>query len=246
MKKLVIFGATSAIAIGTARAAASAGCELILCARDADKLSALADDVRIRGAKSVVELIADLSDSSLHNRLLEDIAKIDPDYDTVLIAYGTLGDQSECEQSFEATWKEFQTNFLSVVSLLTPIANRFEEQKRGNIAVITSVAGDRGRQSNYVYGAAKGGLSIFLAGLRNRLSAVGVGVLTIKPGFVDTPMTASIPKNALFANPDVVGKGIYHAMLKRKDVIYIPWYWRIVMGIVCSIPEGLFKYQRKI
>jgi len=133
-------------------------------------------------------------------------------------------------------------NFLSVVSLLTPIANRFEENKRGTIAVISSVAGDRGRQSNYVYGAAKSGLDAFLQGLRNRRSKADVHVLTIKPGFVDTPMTAHIPERGpLWAQPEDVAKGIVSAIEKQKYVVYLPRFWSLIMLIIRSIPERIFK-----
>jgi decaprenylphospho-beta-D-erythro-pentofuranosid-2-ulose 2-reductase len=125
--------------------------------------------------------------------------------------------------------------------LLTLIGNRFEEQRNGCIAVISSVAGDRGRQSNYVYGAAKGALTVFLSGLRNRLVKAGVTVITIKPGFVDSPMTASFRKGFLWVSPAVVGRGVYRAIVSRKDVVYLPWYWRYIMMAVVLIPERMFK-----
>ncbi|HET8842857.1 MAG TPA: SDR family NAD(P)-dependent oxidoreductase, partial [Ktedonobacteraceae bacterium] len=140
-----------------------------------------------------------------------------------------------------ATLQEFAINGASVISLLTLLGNYFEQQKRGCIAVISSVAGDRGRQSNYIYGAAKAAVTAFLSGLRNRLARYGVAVVTIKPGMVDTPMTAHMRKSRLFADPQVVGRGIYDAMLKRKDVVYLPGYWRIIMMVIKSIPEPIFK-----
>ena len=123
-------------------------------------------------------------------------------------------------------------------------ANYFEKEKKGCIAVISSVAGDRGRQSNYIYGAAKGGVTTFLQGLRNRLSPSGVSVVTIKPGMVDTPMTAHLPKSPLFAKPSDVGKGIYKAMLAGKDIAYLPVYWKLIMFVIKIIPEGIFKKMR--
>ncbi len=137
--------------------------------------------------------------------------------------------------------KEFATNCTSVISLLTILANYFEQQRRGCIAVVSSVAGDRGRKSNYVYGASKGAVSIFLQGLRNRLDKSGVAVVTIKPGIVDTPMTAALKKGLLFANVRGVGQGVYQAMKKRKEVVYLPWYWRPVMFMLRRIPEPVFK-----
>jgi len=164
--------------------------------------------------------------------------------DAVLIAVGTLPDQRTCEQDSEQTVREFCTNCVSLIAFLVHVANYFEAQRQGCIAVITSVAGDRGRQSNYVYGAAKGALDIFLQGLRSRLFKVGVPVVTVKPGFVDTPMTASLRKNFFFASPQAVGRSIYHAMLRRKDVVYVPWFWRWVMAIIKNVPERAFKRMK--
>jgi len=157
------------------------------------------------------------------------------------VAYGTLSNQTTCTKNVAETIKEFTVNCTSVISLLTLLANHFEQQRKGSLAVITSVAGDRGRQSNYVYGAAKGAVSIFLQGLRNRLNPFGVTVLTLKLGFVDTPMTAHIPKNPLFANPQAVGKRIYKAVKTQEDVVYIPSFWRPIMAMITHIPERIFK-----
>ena len=159
----------------------------------------------------------------------------------MLISHGTLGDQELCQKSVPETLKEFSTNALSVISLLTIIANYMEQQKRGCIAVVSSVAGDRGRQGNYVYGAAKSAVSTFTGGLRTRLAKSGVEVVTVKPGFVDTPMTADIKKGLLFASAAKVGLDIYNAMKKGSEVLYTPWFWRYIMLIVKSIPEPIFK-----
>ncbi|MCG8081658.1 MAG: SDR family NAD(P)-dependent oxidoreductase, partial [Candidatus Thiodiazotropha taylori] len=137
--------------------------------------------------------------------------------------------------------KEFEVNALTTISLLTNLANYFEAQQRGSIVVISSVAGDRGRQSNYVYGAAKGAVTIFLQGLRNRLTKSGVNVLTVKPGFVDTPMTADFPKGALWASSEKVAQDINKAIDAQKSVAYVPWFWRYIMLIIKSIPEMVFK-----
>lgn len=239
--RILILGATSALAHETAKLFAKDGAEFVLVARSPEKLNTVAGDLTVRGAKQVEALVADLSDLSGHENLIEATLKPYSGLDMVLVAYGTLGDQQLCEQSVEATLQEFANNCTSVISLLTLLANAFERQGRGCIAVISSVAGDRGRQSNYVYGAAKGAVTVFLQGLRNRLAKKSVAVVTIKPGMVDTPMTAHMRKGLLFANPKAVGRGIYEALLKRKEVVYLPGYWRFIMWIIKSIPEPVFK-----
>jgi decaprenylphospho-beta-D-erythro-pentofuranosid-2-ulose 2-reductase len=161
--------------------------------------------------------------------------------DAALIAHGTLGDQKADELLVVETLREWSTNATSVIALLTLLANAFERQRHGTIAVISSVAGDRGRRSNYIYGAAKAALDVFLAGLRGRLHAAGVAVVTIKPGFVDTPMTAAIPKNVLFASPERVGQDIHRAMARGTAVVYTPWFWRYVMFLIRLIPEPIFR-----
>jgi len=161
--------------------------------------------------------------------------------DTVLIAHGTLSDQAECERSVEALRREFDVNALSTMALLTPLANRFQQQGHGTLAVISSVAGDRGRMSNYAYGSAKAAVSAFLSGQRQRLQKYGVNVLTIKPGFVDTPMTREFPKGALWAQPEVVARGIANAIDKGRSVVYLPWFWSLIMLVIKHVPEFVFK-----
>lgn len=244
MKKILIIGATSAIARETARRFAADGDALFLVARDAAKLEAEAADLKARGASRVESFAMDANDFAQHGFVLHEAEEILEGLDVALIAHGTLPDQKACEASFAEAEKALRTNFLSVVSLATHLANDFEKKKSGTIAVITSVAGDRGRPSNYVYGAAKGATSLFLSGLRARLSRSNVAVVDIRPGFVDTPMTASIPKNPLFASPEAVGRGIYKAILKRKNVVYLPWFWCGIMAAVRMIPEFVFKKMK--
>ncbi|MDZ4785155.1 MAG: SDR family oxidoreductase [bacterium] len=239
--KILVFGATSAIAVEAAKIWAQRGAEFFLVARSKEKLEIIASDLRTRGAKSTYLQVMDLSDKSRHIELFQNISSQLADFDTVLIAYGTLGDQKRAEEAFEETEKELNNNFLSVVSLLTRLANIFEKRGSGSLAVITSVAGDRGRKSNYVYGTAKGALSIFLSGLRNRLGKTGVVVLDIKPGFTDTPMTANIKKGPLFVSASIVGQGIVNAIDKKKEIVYLPWFWEIIMMIIRNIPEKIFK-----
>lgn len=239
--KLLILGATSAIAHETAKNFAVDGADVVLVARNEAKLKLVRDDLLVRGAKSATAITADLSDISNHAALLDQVNTTLGGLDAVLIAHGTLGDQATSQASLDTTLQEFTTNGLSYISLLTLLGNQFEAQRQGCIAVISSVAGDRGRGSNYVYGSAKSAVTAFTSGLRNRLSKVGVAVVTIKPGFVDTPMTAHIKKNALFAKPEAVGKRIYQAMVKGEAVVYVPWFWQYVMMIIRAVPEGIFK-----
>lgn len=239
--RVLILGASSALAHETAKRFAQDGADLVLVARSPYKLETIRGDLNVRGAKEIETIVADLADVSRHQEIMEAALKPFAGLDMALLAYGTLGDQQLCEQNVEVALQEFNNNCTSVISLLTLLGNYFEQQGRGCIAVISSVAGDRGRKSNYVYGAAKGAVTVFAQGLRNRLAKKGVAVVTIKPGMVDTPMTAHMRKGLLFANAQKVGQGIYEAMLKRKDVVYLPGYWRYVMWLIKSIPESRFK-----
>jgi decaprenylphospho-beta-D-erythro-pentofuranosid-2-ulose 2-reductase len=239
--KLLIIGGTSAIAQEAARNFAADGAEIFLVARNTEKLATLSDDLKVRGAKRMETCILDLDQLDAHQGMVDTAINALGGLDAALIAHGTLGDQKKSQTSVEETLREFSTNALSYISLLTILGNYFEAQKKGCIGVISSVAGERGRGSNYVYGTAKGAVTLFTQGLRNRLSKSGVAVVTIKPGFVDTPMTADLKKNPLYANPRDVGKRIYTAMLKGEDVVYTPWFWRWIMMIIRNIPEPIFK-----
>lgn len=241
MKNILIIGATSAIVEATARIWAKEGHHLYLVARNAERLEIIAQDLKIRGAASVHTELCDLNDFAEHQHLITKSIQTLGSLDITLIGHGTLGNQKACEQDFKLTLQELNTNAFSVLSLLTHLANYFEQQQTGTIAVISSVAGDRGRQSNYIYGTAKGAVSIFTEGLRQRLSKAKVQVLTIKPGFVDTPMTQEFNKNFLWTSPQKVGEKIHQAINKGKNIIYVPWFWRGIMTIIRLIPERLFK-----
>ena len=241
MRKTLIIGATSAIAQDLAKLFAEAGDSICLVARSESKLSILADDLKLRGASSVAVQSMDVLEYERHQSVVDSAVESLDGLDLVVIAHGTLPDQAACQQSLDMTKKEFEVNALTTISLLTHLANYFEEKQRGSIVVISSVAGDRGRQSNYVYGAAKGAVTIFLQGLRNRLAKSGVNVVTVKPGFVDTPMTADFPKGALWASSERVAKDINNAIDGQKSIAYVPWFWRYIMLIIKSIPEVIFK-----
>jgi short-subunit dehydrogenase len=213
----------------------------MLVARNPDRLTAVAQDLLTRGALAAETWVMDLDNTSAHPEMLAAAAERLGRIDLALIAHGVLGDQRAAEADFEIAAAILHTNFTSTVSLLTWLGNYFQAQRGGTLAVISSVAGDRGRKSNYVYGASKGALNIFLEGLRNRIDRDGVQVLTIKPGFVATPMTAHVPQNALFASPDQVAHGILRAIERRRDVVYVPWFWAGIMLLVRAIPGFRFK-----
>jgi decaprenylphospho-beta-D-erythro-pentofuranosid-2-ulose 2-reductase len=244
MKKVLIIGATSAIATEVARRYAQAGAALYLLGRNAERLSSLAQDLSVRGASAVHTATFDARDLTSHDRLLEQARNALGDIDCALIAHGDLPVQATCQNSLSSTEDALRINALSPIAFLTWLGNFFEPRKSGNITVISSVAGDRGRQSNYVYGAAKGCVTTFLQGLRNRLAHAGVSVTTIKPGFVDTPMTQHLPKGPLFASAQTVGSRIYRAMERGESVVYTPFFWRFIMLVIQHIPEAIFKKLR--
>jgi short-subunit dehydrogenase len=242
MEKTVVLGATSEIAQAVQRVAAQNGKELLLVARSAERLQIMAADLKARGAKHVVTFAGDLADVAVQQRLVEFAERNLPDFDTVLLAYGTMLDQQAAQHSAQMVRQEIESNFVSAASLLTLFAESLERRRTGCIGVITSVAGDRGRRSNYVYGSAKGALSLFVQGLRSRLHPAGVRVITIKPGPVLTPMTAHMSRSGRFARPADVARDIYRALDRRgPDVLYTPWIWRPIMAIVRMTPERIFK-----
>lgn len=241
MKNVIIIGATSAIAQAIARRlAARGGKRLLLWGRSQARLDIIAADFRLRLNAAVETDAFDFDDFDAYPAALER-ARVKGDWDTAIICHGSLGDQAAGEKDFKVAARELRANFLSPVAFLTLLANEFEKQGRGTLAVISSVAGDRGRQSNYIYGTGKAALDAFLSGLRNRLFRKNVHVLTIKPGFVDTPMTAHLKKGLLFASPDKVAADIIRAIEKRKCILYTPWYWRCIMRIIRCIPESVFR-----
>lgn len=243
LRNVLILGATSTIAEHAARQLVARGANVFCVGRDGRKLAAITRDLQIRAPRANVgSKTMDLCDYDAHEAMLNEAQAALGGLDGVLIAHGTLPDQKACEASVAATRHEIETNALSVISLLTHLGNRFEHHGGGVIAVISSVAGDRGRQSNYVYGCAKGMVTIFLQGLRNRLYRHGTDVVTIKPGFVDTPMTDGFDKSGpLWAKPDVVAAGIVKAMRKGRQEVYLPWFWWGIMQIIRHIPEFIFK-----
>jgi decaprenylphospho-beta-D-erythro-pentofuranosid-2-ulose 2-reductase len=240
-RKILVLGATSGIAQATCRIWATQGASLFLVARNQAKLDAVAADLRTRGASYVGTAVADLDDTDNHPELLAHAVNSLTGMDIAYLAHGILGDQAEAEQDFNAAAQILYTNFLAPVSLLTWLANFCVQRRSGTLAVISSVAGDRGRKSNYLYGSSKAGLSAFLGGLRNRVDREGVTVLTIKPGPTRTAMTAAMPKSEKFADVDSVAESIVSAIDKRRDNLYVPFQWQPIMFVIRNIPERLFK-----
>jgi decaprenylphospho-beta-D-erythro-pentofuranosid-2-ulose 2-reductase len=242
MRKVVVLGATSGIALEVARQLARQGCELLLVARSSQRLAELQSDLAARGARQVFTYAAELAYVQHHAEIFDFARRTFPDFDTVLLAYGSMHNQKDSETSVDVLLEELQVNFVSATAILTLFAAELERRRTGCLAAITSVAGDRGRRSNYVYGSAKGALSLFLQGLRSRLHSAGVRVITIKPGPVQTPMTDHLPNSVRFADPEQVARDIVRALERRSpDVLYTPRVWRYIMTAVQQIPETIFK-----
>lgn len=241
MKNIIIIGATSAMATEVAKLYAIEKANFYLLARDTEKLTIMEQDLTVRGADSVHIAPFDANNFNSHQQLVAQAFQTLGQVDVLLIAHGSLPDQALCQEDAVKAIQELNTNGVSVISLLTHAANKMEAQQSGNITVITSVAGDRGRQSNYLYGSAKGMVSTFLQGLTQRLSKSGVHVLDIKPGFVDTPMTAEFDKGALWAKPQKVAEIIKHRISKKSSFSYTPAFWFVIMTIIKSIPQLIFN-----
>lgn len=240
-ERVLVAGATSAIAAAVARRYAEGGADLVLAARDAGKLAAVADDLRVRGTGRVETFALDMTDVARQAELLAAAQAALGRIDVVLAAWGTLPDQGECERDVAAALAAWAANATSVVAFLAQAANVLEAQRGGCLAVITSVAGVRGRRNNYTYGAAKAGVIAFLQGLRARLHGAGVAVVDLRPGPVDTPMTAHLRKGPLFIDAERAGALIHGAIGARRDVAYIPGYWRWIMLAIALVPEGVMK-----
>jgi len=244
-RPVLVLGATSAIARAVAGELAARSFDLVLSGRDREELDVLAADLRLRHEVAVAVRTFDALSFDAHSRFVEDCRSASPNgLFGVVLCFGYLGDQSEAEVNFAEARRILDTNLLAAVSVLNILARDLEAKREGFICAISSVAGDRGRQSNYIYGAAKAGLTVYLQGLRNRLSRAGVRVVTIKPGFVDTDMTFGRPGMFLVASPAAAARRIVRAILEGKEVSYVPGFWRFVMLGIRAIPERVFKKTR--
>jgi|ETNmetMinimDraft_16_1059900.scaffolds.fasta_scaffold77727_1 short-subunit dehydrogenase len=243
-QKLLFIGATSGICRYMCYNLISPGAKVYLASRDLNEQSRIAKDIRIRCMAEVYEGTFEADDFSNHKALAYDVWDKLGGIDCVVVATGLLGDQSLACKDNIVSWGIISSNYVGPVSILTFLANLMEEQGHGVITVLSSVAGDRGRQSNYIYGSAKGGMTRFLQGLRNRLHKSGVRVVTVKLGFVDTKMVFGKPGMFLVITPEKAARLIERAIVKGRDVVYIPFFWMFIMMIIRHIPERIFKSMK--
>ncbi|MCD4812857.1 SDR family oxidoreductase [bacterium] len=242
MKNILILGANSAMAKSMARVIAGPETQLILASRNVDELEKTAHDIQIRCQTPTPIVISfDALKTEKHEKIMSDVLKKVKVLDEAYLFFGMLHPQKAAEADFQLAQEMMAANYVGAVSVLERIAAHMEKNGQGVIVGISSVAGDRGRQSNYLYGSSKAGLTVYLQGLRNRLAHHGVHVLTVKPGFVDTPMTRNKKKGLLFAKPETIATGIIRAVRKKKDHVYLPGFWKWIMLIIKTIPEGIFK-----
>ena len=238
---ILLIGATSSLARALAVLLVQQGAHLHLAGRDIDEVERIARDLHVRYHAAVSWDRFEAEDFTTHAEVLSSAKASMGRLDGVIVSIGLLGDQEHAQHDVEQVLRIIHANYTGAASILTHAANHFEAQQSGFIVGISSVAGDRGRQSNYVYGSAKGAFSLFLQGLRNRLSRAGVHVMTVKPGFLDTKMTFGQSGLFLVASPEKVAQAILRALRKRKHTLYTPWFWRGVMLIIRAIPEPLFR-----
>jgi decaprenylphospho-beta-D-erythro-pentofuranosid-2-ulose 2-reductase len=239
MKNILILGATSGMAQAIAKKYAAEGWSLVLAALEPELLEPIAADLKVRTEAGVQTVELDATNFSTHRNFYNTLPNKP---DAVIAVFGYMGDQGAARTDFDEVRKTIDINFTGMVSILNIIADDFEERGSGAIAAISSVAGDRGRQSNYIYGSAKAGLSAYLSGLRNRLAKKGVHVMTVKPGFCRTRMTEHLDlPAALTADPEQVANAVFKGLEKKRNTVYVLWMWRWIMLVIKHIPEPIFK-----
>jgi short-subunit dehydrogenase len=243
-KRILVLGALSQIAEATCRLYAKDGAQLFLAARDLSRLEAIAADLKVRGASAIHVEAADLTKLNPEQSLAKWSDALGG-IDVILLAYGALDDQRRLERDLDAAKRLIDVNFRSAALWSLAAANRLEEARRGTLVVIGSVAGDRGRQSNYLYGATKAGLAVLVEGIAHRLAASGARAVLVKPGFVDTAMTAHIEKKGAFwSSAEKVAAMICRAADRGKPVAYVPGYWRLIMALIKAVPSAIFHRTR--
>jgi len=239
MPTVLLLGAASDMSVAIARKFAKEGYNLQLAARNVQRLKPMQSDISIRHQATCDLVEFDALDFQNHSSFFQSLA-VKPD--VVICVFGYLGENETARQNWKETEKIINSNYTGAVSILNIVSNFFLEQKKGTIVGISSVAGERGRQSNYIYGSAKAGFTAYLSGLRNRLFREGVHVATIQPGFVYTRMTENLKLPPLLtAKPEDVADTVYSAVKNKKNVMYVKWFWRWIMFIIRSIPEFMFK-----
>ncbi|MAT93331.1 MAG: short-chain dehydrogenase [Halioglobus sp.] len=235
-QNIVVFGATSAICTALLRLYAKEGASLFLAARNNEKLAALGEDLVVRGATVAGMRAYDFNDWPQHEGCLEEAATALGEVDLVIVAHGSLPQQADCDASGEVTWNTLQDNFSSTAIILQQSARLLAAQGRGTLAAFTSVAGDRGRKSNYTYGSTKAGLDAMLEGLRGRFYGSPVAVVTIKPGMIVSPMTADMEHGPLWSTPEAIAPTIKTAISRGRALCYAPGYWRLIMWVIRALP----------
>ncbi|MFC1584208.1 SDR family oxidoreductase [Fibrobacterota bacterium] len=243
METVAVFGSTSGIARAVVGELISQGYNVVLCARSSEALERQARDIKVKHGKQIETITWDVLDFGRHREKVKHLVE-NHHITGAVIAVGVMPSQEDSEQNYGLIQEVFQTNLTGPVILMTALAHYFQKKRSGFICCISSVAGDRGRQSNAIYGSSKGGLSTYLQGLRNKLAPYHVLVQTVKPGQVRTPMTAHMKDSPLFADPERVAKDIVKGLEKKREVVYSPFYWRVIMGIIRIIPEFLFKRMK--
>lgn len=238
---IAVLGATSAVAKAVCRFYVQRQpCVFMLVGRDPEALALLQADLLTRGALSVQTLNADLADCTLSAQVAKTVIADMKKIDLLLVAYGVLGVHHQALHDSHLTEALIRTNFTSVACLLAEFTGGFEKQGYGHIAVLGSVAGDRGRQSNFIYGSAKGAMAMYLQGLRHHFFNTNIKVVCIKMGFVDTPMTASFQKGPLWTTPEALAPRIVHAIDAGKGEVYLPWFWTWIMTLIRLLPDMIF------
>ncbi len=238
-ENVLILGAASDMAVAIARKFASEGYTVTLAARNTDRLEAIEADLRVRYKVQIDSVKFDALDFQNHQQFYNSLAEKP---DVVICVFGLLGDQIAAQRDWNTCQEILSSNYIGAVSILNVVANDFEKRKKGTIVGISSVAGDRGRQSNYFYGSAKAGFTAYLSGLRNRLFKHGVHVLTVKPGFVKTKMLENMKTpGPITASPKKVAEHIFKAVRAKRNSMYVLPVWALIMLIIKTIPEGVFK-----
>jgi short-subunit dehydrogenase len=241
-RRILILGAASGIAQAYARLCAAGNANFVLLGRQPERLVSIGNDLLARGAATAESVTSDLGEVAMIDATVNALRTRFGAFDEIIIAYGVLGSQAEAEQDTAAARRIIDVNFTSVALWVLALLREHRAGQPLSLIGIGSVAGDRGRASNFVYGASKAGLERLLEGLAQKYADSDIHILTVKPGFVDTPMTASIVDRKLpFASPERIAQDIQRAVSRRQRVVYTPWFWWVIMFIIRNLPWFVFK-----